>query len=94
MLFDVGDRVRASVQFRNDSNVLTDPSTIVVTVDPPGTGTQHLTYGVDGAVVRDTTGTYHTDFTLDRDGRWWVEWGGTGALTAAGVLNFLVNAGA
>jgi len=91
MLFDVGDRVRASVQFRNDTDVLTDPTAITVTIDPPGTGRQTLTFGVDGGLVKDTTGTYHTDFTLTKSGRWLLGWDGTGALTAAGNLNFLVN---
>jgi len=91
MLFDVGDRVRASVQFKDQNNVLTDPTAITLKVDPPGAGTQHLTFGVD-AIVKDSTGTYHYDFTCDRSGRWWLTWDGTGTLTAAGSLNFLVNA--
>lgn len=94
MLFDVADQVRATVVFRNSSELATDPTTIVVTVNGPGTNILNYTYGIGPNIVRDTTGTYHVDFTCTDNGRWWVTWNGTGTLTASAVLNFLVDQGA
>ncbi len=92
MLIDVGDRVRCSVAFTDGATppVDTDPTAIVVTIDPPGTGVVTYTYP-DVNVVKDATGRYHVDFDATKEGRWWVRWTGTGAITAADITNFLVT---
>lgn len=94
MLIDVGDRVRSSVVFTDDATpaVITDPTAVEVTIDPPGVGTVTYVYGVDVEVVKDGVGEYHVDFDITVNGRWWVQWTGTGAVTAADTTNFLANA--
>jgi len=90
MLFDVGDQVRSTVTFATTAvpPVNTDPSTIAVTIDPPGTGLVSYTY--PATIVKDSTGVYHVDFTLTGpSGRWTITWVGTGLLVATAVTTFL-----
>ena len=62
--------------------------------DPSG-NTTSLTYGVDAALVKDSTGVYHVDVDADEVG-WWhyrVYSTGTGQAAAA-PQRFFVNASA
>lgn len=95
MIIGPGDNLRARGIFKNNAAppVLTDPSSVTVTINGPGDNVNTYIYNTDVEVVRDTTGTFHVDFVATEAGRWWVEWHGTGGVTATGSLNFLVNQG-
>lgn len=94
-LYDTVDNLRARVFFKNNANPpqLTDPGTVTVTINGPGDNVNTYVYGTDVEVVRETTGTYHVDFTPTVYGRWWIDWFGSGALTAHTTLNFHVDQG-
>ncbi len=95
MIVGVGDNMRARATFKNNAvpPVVTDPTTVTVTINGPGTNVVTYTYGVGIQVVKESTGIYRVDFVAVVAGRWWIEWDGTGNVTASGSLNFLVNQG-
>jgi hypothetical protein len=74
-----GNLVRLSVEFRDDAQVLTDPTTVTIRVGLDATP------GTSLSVVKDSVGVYHADWdTTDLEaGDYWVVAEGTGALIAA-----------
>lgn len=91
MTYQIGKRVRSSVVFRDVAGAATDPSTVVFKVRTPSGSETTYTYGVDAAVVKDATGTYHVDVTLTAAKRWSFRWNGTGALIAASETSIEVE---
>ena len=81
--YRVGTRIRVSAQFKNASNMLADPTTVTVRLDPPAADTHSYVYGVDSEVVKEATGNYHLDFLADAAGDWAYEWQGTGTVETA-----------
>ena len=91
MAYDIGDAVRSRATFKNLSQVLTDPTTVVVTVrDASGNGATY-TYGVDAAVEKEGTGVYHIDVEPDEKGIWRCRWSGMGAIKTAEEHSFVVR---
>jgi hypothetical protein len=82
MSIEVGDLVRTTAAF-SVNGTATDPTTIVCKVKPPSGSTTTYTYGVDVALVKDSTGNYHLDFSITLSAQWWVKWVGTGACQKA-----------
>lgn len=81
--FDVGDLVRADVTFTNSAGNVADPTTVSVIYTSPSGTTTTKTYITDSEVVKDSTGKYHIDITIDEAGMWYYRWEGTGTLVAA-----------
>lgn len=89
--YDKGDVVRCSVEFRNNSEVLSDPSVVTFKVkNPAGTVTTYV-YGTDIAVVKDSTGMYHVDIEIDSVGIWYYRFIGSGTLKAASEAKFTIK---
>ena len=82
--YDVGDVIRAAVVFKDINGVASDPGTIRLKLKKPDQTSTTLVYGTDGALIKDSTGTYHADFSLDLGGSHFYRWEGTGAIQAAG----------
>lgn len=59
--------------------ILTDPSSVVLTVRAPDGTSEAYSYGSGGTIVRDSTGTYHADVPAPIAGGWAWEWESTGA---------------
>jgi hypothetical protein len=80
-VYDVGDKIRLSATFTSGGTP-TDPTTIAVKVkEPDGV----ITTGVG---VKDDTGDYHYDWTIDQAGRHWYRFEGTGTVVAAAENDF------
>lgn len=76
--YDIGDIVRISASFKNSASSLIDPtSASMLYKDPSGSKTS-LVYAVDAALVKDNTGLYHVDLTIDESGRWYTRWSSSG----------------
>lgn len=70
-VYSVPNVVRVEVEFRDSEGVLTDPAAVVMKYRTPTTGTvTTLTYGVDGALVKDGVGLYHVNVTVSVYGDW------------------------
>ncbi len=88
-LYTIGQLVRVTGTFTNVAGAAADPTTIKFKYLTPAAKTS-LVYGTDGALVKDSTGVYHVDLTLDKEGKWRYRFEGTGALIAAGEGEFQV----
>lgn len=85
--YDVGDTVRAKVTFKV-GGVLTDPATVAFSFkDPAGSVTNQQA----GNIVKDSTGNYHSDFTVNAAGSWYYRWVGTGPASGAAEVRVQVR---
>jgi hypothetical protein len=64
---------------------------VKVSVRTPGRVVTTYTYGVDVAVVKDSTGNYHIDIDANAAGTWHARWFSTGTGQAAEEMEFFVN---
>ncbi len=90
--WDIGDQRRSIGAFTSAPNVPADPSAVSYFVKRPGGAVTEFAYGTDEEVVKDSTGVYHVDVTIDVAGGWSERWEGAGgAATAAGETRFQVR---
>jgi uncharacterized protein YfaS (alpha-2-macroglobulin family) len=80
-IYDVGDRVRFSVAFKDEEGADADPTTITFKLRSPTRVFYTHTYPDD--ITKDNTGQYHLDFTLTGPGEWCYRFEGTGAVETA-----------
>ena len=86
----VGDLVMLQATFSNIDRVLTDPTTITLSVrDPGGTITAYTYAG--GDVTRFEAGIYRYSLSITTSGQWIYRWVGTGSVQAASSDN-IINA--
>ena len=81
-LYDVGDLIRSTVECRGLGGALTDPTTLKFLYKDPSGNKTTVVYGV-GAIVKDATGRFHYDLTIDEGGVWSIRWEGTDAVQAS-----------
>ena len=86
--------VRLTGTYRNRvTGAVADPTTVTFKVTDPNSATTTYVYGTDAQLVKDSTGVYHVDLSLDLPGLYYYRFLGTGAVKAAGqkVLNVLAG---
>lgn len=93
-VYQKGDLKRFAATFKNSSGTPTDPSAVTFKYTKPSGTTTTLTYSVDVALVKDSTGVYHVDLSLSEKGRWYYQWKGTGAVEEVEEGEFEVFSGA
>lgn len=87
--YDFGQTVKVSGQFKVD-DVLTDPTTITLTVITPAGVSTDYTYAA-AQVTKDATGVYSKSVVGNEVGEWIYKWTGTGAVAAVGQARFAVR---
>lgn len=80
-IYDKGDLVRITGTFTVGA-VLTDPTTITLTVKCPSGSVNIYTYAL-AAIAKTGTGVFYKDLSMDEVGYWHYEWQGTGAVESA-----------
>jgi hypothetical protein len=75
-----GNSTRISCPF-TVNNVLTDPTTVTLTVKKPDASSTSYTYGAS-EIQKASTGNYYKDIELDQEGIWLYRWEGTGDCNA------------
>lgn len=89
--YDKNDIVRCRAEFRNTSDVLTDPTSVVFKFkNPAGTITTY-TYGTDVELVKENTGIYYVDIDIDSIGSWSYRFEGSGSLKTASESKFTIK---
>jgi hypothetical protein len=85
-IYESGSLVTTSAAYVNEAGAPTDPTVVTLKYKKDAGATTTVTYP-SGSVIKDSTGAYHAD--LDTTGftgpglqQWFVEWTGTGAVTA------------
>jgi len=89
--YEVGDLVRASAAFTNAAGTAIDPTVVIAKYKDPSGNVTSLTYGVDGTLVKASTGNYYTDINADETGRWYYRFYSTGTGQAADEEEFNVR---
>lgn len=89
-IYDIGSLVRISATF-SSSGAVTDPTAVVFKIKTGSGGTTTYTYGTDAALVKDSTGCYHVDWTTTVSGVHSYRFAGTGAVITAGESSFTVK---
>ncbi len=95
--YELGQAVRLTAAFLNTAGAAADPSTVsvkhgVALVNPPPDPTATtLVFGVDAAVIKDSTGNYHADILPAVPGNYTYSWIGTGTVAAVSVGHFRVK---
>lgn len=90
--YDIGDQAVTRAAFTTSAGAAVDPTLVRVFLRLPDGTESILTYGVDGAVIKDSVGNYHYDWSLTVEGSHCYRWVGTGAAVAAGEKTFRVLA--
>jgi hypothetical protein len=89
--YDLGDLVRCSAPFTNTAGTAIDPTAVFFKAkDPEGTAVGPYTYGVDAALVKDSTGNYHVDLDASKPGTWYYRFYSTGTGQASAEGSFTV----
>lgn len=89
--YDKGDLVRAAAAFTTTAGAATDPSAVFAKYTTPAGTVTTLTYGVDAALVKDSTGNYHVDIDASSVGTWTYRFYSTGTGQAAAEGEFFVK---
>lgn len=90
--YDKGDLLRLSGTFLDaSSGEVTDPQNVFLQYKNPVGVIVTLTYGVDAALIRNSTGFYYADISLTSSGSWWYRFYSTGEGQAAGEDKFFVR---
>lgn len=89
--YDKNDVVRCSVEFKNTSGTLSDPSVVTFKIKNPAGTTTTYVYGTDAALVKDATGQYHIDVDIDSVGIYYYRFIGSGTLKAANEGKFTIK---
>jgi len=90
MSYDRGDLVRITATF-TVGGVATDPAAVYLYLRAPDGTLTTLQYGVDGSVVKTSTGVYRYDYSATTRGDVYYRWSGTGAAQAAEQGTFFVQ---
>lgn len=90
--YDKLDSVRVGANFKNNSGVLTDPTTIVLKVKTPDNVITTYTYGSDAEIIKSSTGKFYADLDISQIGIHFYRWEGSGSLQAAGESKFTIKA--
>lgn len=86
--YQLGQAVRLSATFATFAGVLTNPSTttfktaLIIANPPPDPTAVNAVFGVDAAVINDSAGVFHYDFTPAAPGNYVYQVVGTGAVAA------------
>jgi hypothetical protein len=90
--FYEGKALKLAIAFTDGNGAPADPTTVTLRYTPPGqTTTQHV-YGVDGVLIKASTGNYYEVVsTRGKSGEWAYDYYGTGALEAADGGVFYVD---
>ena len=91
--FDVGDMPSFTVTFRDEADVITDPTTVVFKIHP-ATAAEYEVTAPNAAITKLSTGVYKYTFPTpipNDPGRWAVRGKGTVGLVAADEILFNVR---
>lgn len=86
--YDIGDVVRCQATFTNSAGTALDPTGLTFKFKTPAGVVTTYTYGVDGQLLRTTTGVYYVDLNVTIDGIWHYRFDGTGSGQGASENRF------
>jgi len=93
-IFEVSQLIRFSVETKNSSGVLTDPTALKFRIKPIIAAEYTKSWSANAEVVKDSTGKFHIDYTLLEEGEHPVRWEATGTIQTAKEEIILARDGA
>lgn len=90
-VYDIGDNVKVTGAFTDANDDPADPSGVQFAYEDPSGNVTTLVYGVDAAVVKNSTGSYYVEIEVDEAGDWHYRWIGTGTGKGAQIGQFAVQ---
>lgn len=90
-VYQKGDLARITGNFKNAAGADADPTTVTFKYTNPAGTITTLIYLTDAALVKDSTGNYHVDVSINAAGMWYYRWQGTGAVETAQEGEFCVE---
>jgi len=90
-IYDIGDRRRLVVTFRDEDGSLADPTAVTFAIREPDDLVTTYVYGTDVELVRDSVGVYHVHWDIAQAG--WHHWRfeGAGSVGVAEESRFQVR---
>lgn len=86
-----GDVPRIRVTVRDENGLPSDPGGLKLAVNTPGgVGDVVWEYGVDGQIIKETSGVFYADFPLETDGEHKWGWESTGVNAGYREGSFMV----
>jgi len=92
MAYCVGDLLRVSATFTNSAGSEIDPTAVLFSFKDPSGNKTSYTYGLHEQLVKDDTGDYHVDISMDESGKWYYRFYSTGTGQAAEEGEFKIEA--
>jgi hypothetical protein len=89
--YDVGDLVKVSVLFTDVNDEPADPATVSLAFSDPSGNSLTYDYGSDPEVVKNSTGSYYVELSIDEAGDWFYRWYSTGAGQGSEQSQFAVK---
>jgi hypothetical protein len=90
-VYDIGDNVKMTGAFTDSNDDPADPSGVQLAYEDPSGNVTTLVYGVDAAVVKNSTGSYYVELEVDEAGDWHYRWIATGTGKGAQIGQFAVK---
>lgn len=91
--YDQGDVRRLKATFTDSAGAPADPDGVQFTLRTPGGVQTSYVYLTDAQLVKDSTGVYHVDWTVNDTGRHHYRFAGTGASGQVTVGEFWARSG-
>jgi len=88
--YKVGQVARCTGKFRDEDNVLQDPGAVFFHLIDPSNNPTTLQYGVDAALIKESTGSYYVDVDADEEGIFQYRFWSTGVYKTADEDQFEV----
>jgi hypothetical protein len=91
--YDEGDLLVLSAVFTDRLSAVIDPTTVSFKIkDPEGVVTTYI-FGTDSELIKDSTGNYHIDISVNTPGQWYYRFESTGTGQAAEEGQFQIKPG-
>jgi hypothetical protein len=88
---DIGDLVRMDAEFRNNQDVLTDPTTVTFKLKLPDGETITYVYGTDDEVEKLSEGIFRVEYLVAEHGHHYYLWQGTGEVAQVEESSFYIK---
>ena len=81
--YDIGDVIRVTGTWTDTDGTAVDPGALTFSFKDPSDNSTTYTYDTDAELVKDATGVYYVDVTIDEEGTWFYRFASTSSNVAA-----------
>jgi hypothetical protein len=90
--YEIGQVAHLKATFKDGlTKALADPTTVTCKVKEPDDTVTTLVYGTDAALIKESTGVYYVDVSVDQEGMHWYAFEGDGVVESRSEKRFMVK---